>query len=253
MHWILLRGLTREAAHWGDFPARLQAAWPGVPVHCVDLPGTGRLFKARSPSTIPAIRAHLQAAVAHIPPPYGVLALSMGGMVALDWAQQAEHGLIQRLVMINSSSGFNPPWQRLRPAVWPQLLRLFTLRDRHAREAAILRLCSARPVTPDLIQRWYSIQVHRPVSLASASAQLSAAARYRPAPRAPATSGLLLASRADRLVNWQCSDTLARRWDWPLHLHPDAGHDLPLDDPDWVIARISAWLSAFHGAQVCSG
>src|SRR5690554_7405102 len=36
MHWILLRGLTRERAHWGDFPERLRAAFPDQHFHLVD-------------------------------------------------------------------------------------------------------------------------------------------------------------------------------------------------------------------------
>lgn len=49
---------------------------------------------------------------------------------------------------------------------------------------------------------------------------------------------LLIASEQDRLVNVACSKTLASRWQIPLSLHPDAGHDLPLDDPDWLYEQI---------------
>jgi pimeloyl-ACP methyl ester carboxylesterase len=27
-----------------------------------------------------------------------------------------------------------------------------------------------------------------------------------------------------------------------MKLHPDAGHDLPLDDPEWIIQQIRNWL-----------
>jgi pimeloyl-ACP methyl ester carboxylesterase len=49
---------------------------------------------------------------------------------------------------------------------------------------------------------------------------------------------LLLCSRGDRLVHPDCSRALARRWQCALAEHPDAGHDLALDDADWVVARI---------------
>lgn len=39
--WFLLRGLTREAAHWGEFLPALRAAWPDVDIHALDLPGAG--------------------------------------------------------------------------------------------------------------------------------------------------------------------------------------------------------------------
>ena len=54
MHWILLRGLTRERAHWGDFPERLRAAFPGQQFHLVDLPGTGIHYREASPATVRA-------------------------------------------------------------------------------------------------------------------------------------------------------------------------------------------------------
>ncbi|MGB1477517.1 MAG: alpha/beta fold hydrolase, partial [Marinobacter salsuginis] len=53
---------------------------------------------------------------------------------------------------------------------------------------------------------------------------------------------LLLASRGDRIVHWRCSAALEERWQWTMKLHPDAGHDLPLDDPEWIIQQLRNWL-----------
>ncbi|TVP61204.1 MAG: hypothetical protein EA349_00540 [Halomonadaceae bacterium] len=55
---------------------------------------------------------------------------------------------------------------------------------------------------------------------------------------APATAA---PGRADRLVNSQCSRTLAQRWQCSLHEHHTAGHALPQDDPDWVVMQIKPW------------
>ena len=41
--WLLLRGLTREAGHWGRFPQQLQAALPGARILAIDLPGNAVL------------------------------------------------------------------------------------------------------------------------------------------------------------------------------------------------------------------
>ncbi len=242
MHWILLRGLTREQAHWGDFPRRLEAAFPGHRFHTVDLPGTGVAFRETSPDTIPAIREWVCRQVALIPRPVNLLALSMGGMVALDWAQHAPCGEIQNLVLINTSSAFSPPWQRMRPGAWPRILRLLAYRELFDRERAILALTSNRPVPLALAKRWYSIQRQRPVSLDTAFRQLRAAAGFRPRRTRPLPDALLLASRRDRIVHWRCSARLESLWQWTLKLHPDAGHDLPLDDPEWILAQLSAWL-----------
>ncbi|MGZ5183361.1 MAG: alpha/beta fold hydrolase, partial [Ramlibacter sp.] len=74
--------------------------------------------------------------------------------------------------------------------------------------------------------------------------QLWAAARYRAPDRPPAVPLLLLASAGDRLVHPSCSARLADRWEVPLRLHPWAGHDLPLDDPAWVLDHVLSWSAA---------
>lgn len=242
MDWILLRGLTREQAHWGDFPQRLGTAFPEHRFHTVDLPGTGVHFREPSPDAIPDIRRQVCRSVAHMPRPFSILALSMGGMVALDWAQHAAPGEIQHLVLINTSSGFSPPWHRMRPGVWPNILRLLARRELFDRERDILRLTSNRQVPLELAKRWYSIQRQRPVSTGNAFRQLKAAARYTPAGSRPVPDALLLASEGDRIVNWRCSATIESRWQWTLKVHPDAGHDLPLDDPDWILKQLDSWL-----------
>jgi hypothetical protein len=35
---------------------------------------------------------------------------------------------------------------------------------------------------------------------------------------------------------------LARAWQVPHAAHPDAGHDLPLDDGAWVAGQVAGWL-----------
>ncbi|AOY89775.1 alpha/beta hydrolase [Marinobacter salinus] len=242
MDWILLRGLTREQAHWGDFPRRLQASFPSHRFHAVDLPGTGVHFREASPDTIAGIREAVRRQVLHIPKPFSLLGLSMGGMVALDWAQHASTGEIQNLVLINASSGFSPPWQRVRPASWPRIFKLISCRELFDRERDILRLTSNREVPLGLAKQWYRIQRQRPVSRRNALNQLAAATRFRPGAKRPMTDALLLASRGDRLVHWKCSSALEQRWQWTLKLHPDAGHDLVLDEPEWILNQLAEWL-----------
>lgn len=236
MNWILLRGLTREQSHWGDFHQQLDLRFPEHRFHCIDLPGTGTRFQEPSPSTIAGIRQCVQDYAANIPGPMGLLGLSMGGMVALDWAQ-ADPGRIASLVLINTSSGFSPPWQRMRPAAFGEALGMALRRNVEARERGILKLTSNRPIGQALEASWLLVQRQRPVTRRTALAQVRAAATYRPHPEVPAVKGLLLASAGDRIVHWHCSRALARRWHWPLRIHPDAGHDLPLDAPDWVLEQ----------------
>jgi len=115
------------------------------------------------------------------------------------------------------------------------------MRDALAREQSILSLVSNRPdIAAETAHRWAGIARDRPLSRATFARQLWAAASYRP--RTPTLPLLVLGSRGDRLVHPACSQAIATRWRSDFRQHPDAGHDLPLDDPAWVAAQICAWL-----------
>jgi len=260
--WVLLRGLTREAAHWGDFPARLAAALPaGARVITLDLPGNGALRDRPSPARVEdmakACRAELRSLQA--PAPINLVAMSLGAMVAVAWASRHPQE-IGRAVLINTSlRPFSPPHQRLRPANWPRLIGLLRpgVAPREV-EATILRMTSARdggaeplPAAAQalaprsqaerdaLLDHWTAIRRERPVAPADALRQLLAAARYRAPLAAPAVPLLLLVGARDVLVDPRCSRRLAAAWGVELREHPAAGHDLPLDAPDWVARQIA--------------
>ena len=240
---VLLRGLTREARHWGGLPQQLAAA--GDAVLTLDLPGNGAFSGQRSPATV---RAMMLAARAHlrqqgVAPPYRLLAMSLGGMVATDWAQQfpAE---VASLVLVNTSMRpFSPVTDRLRPGNWPGLLRLAALwNDKAGAEEIIPRLtCRRTDTLGQDLAAWQQIRRSAPVSPGNAGRQLWAAARFSAAPGAPACPALLLSSARDGLVHPRCSAALALVWQAEHHPHPWAGHDLPHDDPCWVYKRLAQW------------
>jgi pimeloyl-ACP methyl ester carboxylesterase len=55
---------------------------------------------------------------------------------------------------------------------------------------------------------------------------------------------LVLSSSGDQLVDPRCSQQLAQAWQAEHRIHPNAGHDLPLDDGEWVAQRVAAWVAA---------
>lgn len=246
--WILLRGLTRESAHWGGFlPAFAERMAPKA-VHALDLPGNGTFHRARSPwsvgAMVAACRAH--AAQQGWPRPYHLLAMSLGGMVAIDWARTAPED-VGSCVLINTSlGGFSPLHHRLRPGNYSALLRLVASPGSALDiERTVLRLTANHAPNADaVIAHWAAVRAQRPVSVANAVRQLMAAARFRAPATPPPVPTLLLASRQDHLVNARCSQAIAARWGCPLRWHATAGHDLPLDDAQWVVDEITAWYQS---------
>lgn len=245
--WVLLRGLTREAAHWGSFPSMFRQVLPGAQLHLLDLPGNGARHAERSPATVQALVSDVRQQVAQrgISTPVQVLALSLGAMVAAQWAHTAPHELAGAVLVNTSLRPFSPLHHRLHPRNWPRVLRLALGRPTpEAAERLVWQMTSRqRSVDEAVIAAWVSARRQHPVRGANALRQLLAAARYRAPAQAPAVPLLLLAGAGDRLVDPRCSHALAQAWRAPLREHPRAGHDLPLDDPHWVAEQVRDWLS----------
>jgi pimeloyl-ACP methyl ester carboxylesterase len=250
--WILLRGLTREARHWAQMPEHLRAYGFGEAIVCLDLPGSGVQARERAPASIGATTDFLRARLAQdrrggCTPPYRIMALSLGAMVAVDWAQRFPSE-VGRLVLINTSMRrYSRPFERLRPRAWPLALRAawsWRGRSRIVAEAAIHALTCRRVDERDAdLAAWTAIYASAPPSRSNALRQLAAAARYRAAPSAPHCPTLVVVARGDALVHPACSAKLAAAWGATLIEHPWAGHDLPHDDPAWLAATIAAWAA----------
>ncbi|NGY05129.1 alpha/beta fold hydrolase [Solimonas terrae] len=242
--WIFLRGLTRDSHHWGGFSDAFQRAFPAAPIVMLDLPGNGVLHREASPASVAAMMAccRRELAVRKLAPPYHLLAISLGGMVAAAWAA-AHAEELRACVLINTSMRpFSPVHWRLQPAVYGTILRLFAEHDERASEALILRMTSNnREHAREVLDDWAAWRRRYPVSPKNALRQLYAAARFRAPLQAPATRLLVLASAGDHLVDPRCSRRLAEAWDCPLFEHPHAGHDLPLDDGDWIVEQVQRW------------
>jgi pimeloyl-ACP methyl ester carboxylesterase len=212
-----------------------------------DLPGNGALNGLSSPTRIAGVVDFLRTELRRPgwAPPFYLLALSLGGMVAIDWASRHPQEVAGCVLISTSLRGVDPFQRRLRPASYLTLLRLILgPRDPDREERAILDLTSMRGAAqPDVLKAWVAHARERPVSRRNALRQLLAAARYHAPALRPAVPLLLLAGAADRLVDPRCSEHIARRWDAEYALHPTAGHDLPLDDGPWVAQQVRAWLA----------
>ncbi len=247
-NWLLLRGLSREAAHWGEFEGVMQATFPSARIHTLDLPGTGRFYRHTSPNNIPDITATVRRIALEqglLTQPVTALALSLGGMVAWEWMQKYPDDLNGAALVNTSFASLSPFYQRLRWQSYGKFAQVLAQTNTFRRELAILQLVSNRRDQDQIIASlWEKIQAKRPVSFKNSLRQIIAAASYKPSISKPLQPVLLLNSRGDRLVAPMCWEAIHRQWQIELNTHPWAGHDLSLDDGVWLAQQLKNWVSA---------
>lgn len=241
--WFFLRGLVREAGHWAGFLERFRAAFPGREAVALDLPGNGAHFREPSPLSVARMAESVRAEyLARRGPANHLFALSLGGMVGLEWLRRWP-GDFRSTVLVNTSvRGLSPFHQRLRPRNYARILTLMFSGDPAAVERKILEMTSHNlDRREELVRAWTEIHRLRPVSPRNAVRQLWAASRFRPPRERPPVPTLVLNGARDELVNPACSKALAGHWGLELRVHPEAGHDLTLDAPDWVLEQLRTW------------
>ncbi len=261
-HWILLRGLAREARHWSTFPerlkARLKSQGDDARVDAIDLPGAGKYSEMKSPISIGElsefarekfndIRRQMRERGETPPERTRLLSVSMGGMVATDWLDRWPNDFKECILINTSFHGFSPFHHRLRPHAMAHLfkaLRPLSNIDRELHSLSLVTNLADEAKALTLAKEWSTYADERPMTLENFSRQLIASARFQAPAQKPETPILTLISERDRMVDSRCSKEIVRRWKTAFEIHPTAGHDLTLDDPDWVIDKTLAWESA---------
>ncbi len=241
-HFVLIRGLLREARHWGIFTEYLQQQFPQAIITTPDIPGNGRHHQLISPSSIAEITDALRQ---HIPKhhPCVLIGLSMGGMVAIDWMSRYPKEIIGAVLINTSARPIAHFYHRLRWQIYPKILKMFFCSSIE-KESEILHLTSNHfQHDAVLLQNWRLWQQQNPVSAINARNQLLAAIKFRLPTNKPQQPILIVTSTADRLVDYRCSQQLAQHWQTSYQYHETAGHDLPLDEPEWLVEVITKWLN----------
>lgn len=242
--WIFVRGLVREAGHWGSFCEAFERRFPDARVRCLDLPGNGEFWRLDSPTTIGEMAAFLHEAVrAGGSGPVRLFSMSLGAMACLEWTNRHPEEIASAVLVNTSLRGFSRFHRRFRWTNYPEVLRILLDRSVERRERGILGLISNRKSgRAETARRWARIARQRPVSRRNALRQILAACRYRPPAAPPPVPLLILSGLGDRLVDPSCSQALAAAWHLPLRCHSWAGHDLILDDPGWVLDAVGEWM-----------
>ena len=244
-HFVLIRGLTRGNIHWQDFYPQLQSRFPKSEFTLLELAGNGNRTEEASWSTVLEACEDLRAqlAASSIKKPLVLVAISLGGMVALEWlARYPEE--IQKAFILNTSSRLSSFFSRLRPKNYLPMAQALSTKNPFRRESLIL----------DMTTRTLSFQRQQelaeifakvpPTTIGNFFKQASSAARYQPPDRLPADKLHFLVGVQDELVDSQCSKHLIEKYQASSSWHPEAGHDLGLDAPNWLCDEIASCLKS---------
>lgn len=242
MNWLLIRGLGRHSKHWGDFPLKLKEQLNVEDqVLCLDLPGiNGETTRFKSISDITDHMRQQWLEQKKTGQQWNLCAISLGGMIALNWCSRYPNDF-QKLFTINSSEKSTASiFERISPLAVKTLSKLLLNMNPRHREKKVLELTTNNTaITSEMLDRWEKIATDHPLKVSLFLRQLAAAAAFKsPAPQKMTIPYTVLTSKADRFTSYKCSKSLAEKYQAEFFLHETAGHDLPTDDPDWVINHL---------------
>jgi pimeloyl-ACP methyl ester carboxylesterase len=248
MNWLFLRGLTREQRHWGRFKLIFERDFHGTQVYCLDLPGTGTEVSRDSPSSINAIVDDLRnrwlALRAATEGEWGLMSISLGSMCGMNWVSRFENDF-SRIVTINTSAAnLSHLFKRLRPEMLGGVLKSGLLdRDPLLKERNILSMTTnhSDEMIYELSHEWANYAREAPVAKSTAVNQVIAAVTFVAPPKIQIPL-LVLSSAKDRFTHPDCSQAIARHFHAPIAVHEAAGHDLPLEDSEWVVREVKKWM-----------
>lgn len=241
--WIFLRGLSRDRLHWGSFVEQFQAAFPEVQIECIDLPGAGDFNSQRAPFLIADFVRHIRShsRLIQTGDKINLMSMSLGSMVAIKWAELFPEE-IASAVLINTSFSGMPVYKRLKPDALKAFFKIALLKGHLERETEVLKLISSKSDNLKYADEFSKVNADRPVHPANFFRQLLAASFFR-LPSRLKMPVLVLRSLGDKLADPSCSQEIGERLNLPIKTHPSAGHDLTLDDPEWVISHVAAFLA----------
>lgn len=237
---VLIRGLFRGKHHWGPFTEKLQTVFPHKKIVAVDIPGCGELSSEMSPCSIEAMVESIRSQLA-FEAKVDIISLSMGGMIALKWAEMYPSEVSSVVCINTSAKGFSPFYQRLRPKNYLKILCAFWASP-FQREFLIYSLVSNKKMDLDVVSHWAAIGRQHPMKRVNFVRQLLAALKF--SVKRPDCRLLFISSIQDGLVSYQATQAMAIRWQVELIKNEQDGHDIPLDNPSWLCEQLQSWLQA---------
>lgn len=241
-----LRGLTRGNIHWGSFPDVLKRVAPDIHFLTLEMAGNGsradEISDSRPEKVIEDFRHQLQKWKKGHPEfassKLNVLGISLGGMLSLKWAELYPEE-IDQLFVVNSSlkqlSSFN---QRLIPKNYFGIIKVLSFGSVEKQEQLILSLTSNNLAkTSSYLPSYILRGEEKPFRLLNFFRQIILASRIK-IEKPLLSKPIFFVSQNDRLVNSSCSHDLKKKFEGYIYENSLAGHDLSLDQPDWLAQKI---------------
>jgi pimeloyl-ACP methyl ester carboxylesterase len=244
LNFLLLRGLSRDSRHWLNFPDFLKKKKLIKNLYLLDLPGFGESIEVDSPHKVEEIVDFLRIKWAEINEkgPTIIVSVSFGGMVAINWISRFPDDFKAIVVMNSSLPKLSPRFKRIKPRAFIDFIRMFSYPDYESREKLILELTSNNSENVGkYLKLFSSFQVEKPATKKNTILQIIAARNIK-VPDEIKIPSLFLTSRHDRLVDYSCSEKIADHLNGRLEINEVSGHDLTLDEPEWVADKIYSWL-----------
>lgn len=239
-YWIFLRGLIRGQGHWGDFIELFKKENSDAQIELLDLPGNGERYKESSPwkinSYVESIRS--QSKWIHEKKNINLVGHSLGGMIAIHWAKKYPQEITQLFVINTSLKGSQPVLKRFQPQNLIFAAQAFKAKSFLEREKFILNIiANNQERAEELLPRLAHYSETHPIQRKNFLRQILAASQAS-FPKSLQVPVKVIASEGDRLCAYQNSQSMAKKWNCQLSLHPWAGHDIGIDDPEWLLKNL---------------
>ncbi|MEM1325803.1 MAG: alpha/beta hydrolase [Bacteroidota bacterium] len=245
--FFLLRGLSREHRHWGeDFISALKKQFPDAKYTFMDLPGAGDHHDQKSYLSVKKManflhEQHGDSLAAHKGNNI-LLATSLGGIVALEWIDSYPDDFGGIIMVSSSFKGICKGKERAQPKAKREMMSILLTGDMPKREQKLLNINSNHRADDEaLLQQWIQIQEERPISRWTMVKQGIGGMLYRPKKKKVTIPVLILGSLEDRLVAPSCICKVGDWYKGEYAFHPDSGHGMPIDAPEWMMNVSADW------------
>lgn len=234
--WIFLRGLTRGNIHWAEFPSVFKKINPDAEMEFLEIPGNGQCFNESSPVSISDLVRTLRSKSRFVQEnkTFNICGISLGGMAAMKWSETYPKE-IESITVINTSlSQYSSFDKRLLPENYELLIRTLFLTNTYEQEENVMKITSNKfDENRKYLEVFAEFSKNHEITKMNFLRQLILAKTIQ-IDTIPLVPFKIINCTHDRLVHYSCSVEIAAKLGGELITHPTAGHDLPLDEPEWL-------------------